>query len=172
MYTPDEIKQFKAFIINEVIGGKSLESLIRNDVDMNLPSSPTIYGWLRETTSTGEANSKYDAEFFSDYAHARAIRASKIFDDMLTIADDGSNDTYVDPESGKTFTDYDVVQRSKLRVDTRKWILARMDSKRFGDKIETTLQGGDKPIQTVDYSKLSDNALEEIAKLTSSKHGS
>jgi hypothetical protein len=65
-----------------------------------------------------------------------------MFDDMLVIADDGTNDTYVDGE-GNERTDYDVIARSKLRIDTRKWWLARVAPKFYGDRISHELTGKD-----------------------------
>lgn len=57
-----------------------------------------------------------------------------MFEDMLEIADDGTRDTYVDAE-GNERTDQDVIARSRLRVDTRKWMLARMAPKKYGERI-------------------------------------
>ena len=157
MYTPEEVAAAKEYLLEKIAGGMSVAEAVRTDEDMVLPSERKIWTWLQE------GRKDFDEEFFQRYARAYKQRADGIFEEILQIADDGRNDTYVD-ENGKTRVDWDVVQRSKLRVDARKWILARMDSKRFGDKIETTLQGGDKPIETVNYANLSDAALEEIVK--------
>lgn len=67
-------------------------------------------------------------------------------EEMLEIADDGRNDTYKD-EDGREIANQDVIARSRLRVDARKWLMARMAPKKYGDKIEQTLQGGDTPIK-------------------------
>ena len=157
MYSPEEVAAAKKHILEEIPKGLSLAEIVCRDKDMILPSERKIWTWLQE------GHKDFDADFYQDYARAYKLRANKIFEEMLQIADDGRNDTYTDAD-GKTRIDWDVVQRSKLRVDTRKWILSRMDSKRFGDKMETTLQGGDKPIETVNYGNLSDAALEEIVK--------
>ena len=47
---------------------------------------------------------------------------------MLAIADDGLNDNYTD-DDGNERTLADVIQRSKLRVDTRKWIASKLKPK-------------------------------------------
>jgi hypothetical protein len=48
-----------------------------------------------------------------------------------------------------------MVDRSRLMVDTRKWLLSKMFPKKYGDKIDATLSGPDGgPIQqslTVEY---------------------
>jgi len=73
--------------------------------------------------------------FRSQYAHARSVHADEVFEEILDIADDASADTYEDSR-GRTRTDHEVVARSRLRVDARRWALARMDPKRFGDKVQ------------------------------------
>lgn len=70
------------------------------------------------------------------YDEARQIQAEVMSDELQGIADDGSNDTYTDGK-GNVRVDQDVVQRSRLRVDTLKWRLAKLHHKRFGDKIQT-----------------------------------
>jgi hypothetical protein len=63
---------------------------------------------------------------------------------MLTIADNTEKDIIV-LEDGREIVDHNVVSRDKLRIDTRKWILAKMNPKKYGDssKVDVT-SGGDK----------------------------
>jgi hypothetical protein len=90
-------------------------------------------------------------EGFSDqYARARQAQAFGLADEILEIADDGSNDTYA-TDSGE-MTNYDVIARSRLRVDTRKWYLARVLPKLFGDKQQVEHsgpEGGPMEVRTV-----------------------
>ena len=74
------------------------------------------------------------------YARARESQADKLAEDLLQIADDGLNDTYLDAD-GNVKTDQDVIARSRLRVDARKWLAGKMAPKKYGDKIETTHSG-------------------------------
>lgn len=69
------------------------------------------------------------------YEEARQIQAEHMADEMQSIADFGMNDTYTD-DKGRRRVDQDVVQRSRLRVDTLKWRLSKLHYKRFGDKIQ------------------------------------
>jgi hypothetical protein len=55
-------------------------------------------------------------------------------EEIVEISDEGKRDTYIDAY-GNERTDYDVIARSKLRVDTRKWLLAKMLPKVYGDRI-------------------------------------
>lgn len=71
------------------------------------------------------------------YARAREARADKLAEDILTISDDGANDTMVD-EHGKKVVNQDVIQRSRLRVDSRKWLASKMLPKKYGEKLDVT----------------------------------
>jgi len=82
------------------------------------------------------------AEFRDQYAHAREAQADYWAEEIVEIADDGSNDTYTDKDGNKR-TDQEVIARSRLRVDTRKWLMARMAPKKYGDKITQEHTGQD-----------------------------
>lgn len=73
-----------------------------------------------------------DPAFGSQYAIAKAEQIEAFIDEMLEIADDGTNDTYVNDE-GKVCTDTDVLGRSRLRIDLRKWYAAKLAPKIYGD---------------------------------------
>jgi hypothetical protein len=73
------------------------------------------------------------------YARARERQADKLVDDMIAIADDGRNDTFLN-DRGERVVDQDVVARSRLRIDARKWLAGKM-SKRYGDKQEVEHKG-------------------------------
>lgn len=78
--------------------------------------------------------------FADQYAEARQIGYQLLADEIIEISDDSSGDVIVDDE-GNTRTDAERVARSRLRVDTRKWMLSKMLPKIYGDKIETTHKG-------------------------------
>ena len=73
------------------------------------------------------------------YARARERQADKLVDDMIAIADDGRNDTFLN-DRGERVVDQDIVARSRLRIDARKWLAGKM-SKRYGDKTEIEHKG-------------------------------
>lgn len=85
------------------------------------PSYTTIRNWLRNKD-----------DFLRMYARARAMQADVFFDEILEIADDSRNDTYIDGD-GKTVVNYDHIQRAKLRIDARKWMAALLAPKKYGD---------------------------------------
>jgi hypothetical protein len=112
--------------------GHSLRSICAAD---NMPSKSTVFKWLSEQKA-----------FSDQYARAREAQADCLFDDILEIADDGRNDSYLDDE-GNRRTDTDVIQRSKLRVEARKWMASKLAPKRYGEKLQHTGDGGG-PIPT------------------------
>lgn len=70
----------------------------------------------------------------------------------MDIADDGSNDWMErfnkDGESIGWVVNGEAVQRSKLRVDARKWALSKLLPKKYGDKIDVNHGNADgKPFQ-------------------------
>ena len=60
-------------------------------------------------------------------------------DEVLEIADDGSNDWM--ERDGRDVENSEAIARSRLRVDTRKWVLSRMLPKMYGDKQSLDLSG-------------------------------
>ena len=106
------------------------ESVLRICKDDDMPNASMIYDWLFDA----------DKKWFSDnYAKARASQAEHLFDELLEIADDGTND-YM-KEKGEL--NHEHINRSRLRVDTRKWYLSKVLPKKFGEKIDVTT-GGEK----------------------------
>ena len=63
-------------------------------------------------------------------------------EEIIEISDDSSGDELTD-EDGKTRINSEFVNRSRLRVDTRKWLMARMAPKKYGDKITQEVTGAD-----------------------------
>lgn len=108
-------------ILERISEGESLRSVCRDGV---MPSQSMVFRWLADNQS-----------FREQYARAREAQADYWADEIVEISDDGGNDTYKD-EDGNERTNQDVIARSRLRVDTRKWLMARMAPKKYGDKID------------------------------------
>jgi hypothetical protein len=115
-------------ICNKIQTGRSLRSIIK---DEGMPDLSTFYVWLKE-----------DVDKSKQYAYATEARAEMIFEDILKIADENENDTYID-EDGKERTNHDVVNRSRLKIDARKWMLSKMIPKKYGDKVDITSDGNE-----------------------------
>lgn len=96
--------------------------------------------------------------FAGQYAHARAQGYALLADEIVEIADESQNDTVKD-ENGNVRTNSEVVARSRLRVDTRKWMLSKMLPKVYGDKLEL---GGEVTIKK-QAADMTDDELAAIA---------
>jgi hypothetical protein len=73
------------------------------------------------------------------------LRADILFEEILEIADDSKKDTII-TDQGITI-DNEFVQRSRIKIDARKWMLGKMQPKKYGDKIDVTSSGNElKPI--------------------------
>ena len=82
----------------------------------------------------------------------------------MGIADDSSSDVTTDKD-GKEIINHENIQRSRVRIDARKWIASKLLPKRYGDKLQHTGEGGGPIRVRPDLSKLTDeelNALERI----------
>ena len=83
-----------------------------------------------------------DEDFCSRYARAKAEQSEVLADQMLEIADDDSLDMAF-KEDGTPYVNQEHIQRSKLRIETRKWIASKLKPKKYGDKIDTTISNAD-----------------------------
>ena len=127
-YSQDEQNKVFNEICEYIEQGKSLRSILKA---FDMPSSRTFYSWLDESEDK-----------VKQYARATEIRAENIFEDMLEIADDGTND-YMTITKGYieyNVEDREVTNRSKLRLDARKWMLSKMQPKKYGDKIQQEIE--------------------------------
>lgn len=116
--------ELAATICERLACGKSLRKICLSD---DMPSQTTVYKWLLDPERT---------DFLEQYTRARELQADTLFDECQDIADDGSNDYMGDDEKYNG----DAVQRSRLRIDTRKWMAGKLRPKKYGDK---TLIGSD-----------------------------
>lgn len=123
LHTPELAEE----ICSRIASGESLRHICESDD--KFPAVSTICGWVLDNREG----------FTEQYTHARRIQAELLADELFSIADDGKNDTYEDDE-GRTRTDHDVIARSRLRVDTRKWYLSKVLPKIYGDR---TIHAGD-----------------------------
>jgi hypothetical protein len=127
-------KELAEKICLRICEGESLKQICK---DKDMPSRSTVHKWLLED----------DKKEFSDkYEFSCNVRTENMFDELQEIADDSTND-YMEKESDDGST-YEVlnsenIQRSRLRVDVRKWYLSKVLPKKYGDKIDHT-SGGEK----------------------------
>lgn len=116
----------KLEILERIATGETLSAIGK---DEHLPSVEETLRWVIR-----------DAVFGRDYARARDAAYERMADEILEIADDSGGDYYID-ERGKIQVNHENVQRARLMVDTRKWVLSKRAPNRFGDKIEVNNTG-------------------------------
>ena len=121
-YKADEVENIFNQIIIEIIGGRSLKSILK---DEGMPSINTFYKWIEGCEIK-----------MNHYARAMNIRADYLFEEIIEISDDSSNDT-IETDNGPVMNS-EFVQRSRLKVDARKWVVSKMNPKKYGEKQETT----------------------------------
>ncbi len=143
--------ELAAKICARLAEGETLRAICRDTI---MPDKATVLRWLGD----GEK-----AEFRDQYAHARETQADALFDEALEIADAASGD-WTDKD-GKKVLDHEHVQRSRLRVDTRKWAAGKLAPKRYGDKLQHTGEGGGPIRVRPDLSKLTDEELNVLERI-------
>jgi hypothetical protein len=117
--------------------GRSLTSFCKQDGN---PTYPTIMRWL------WKGSKWYREEFLKSYMAAREQQAQCLVDSIIDISDDGTNDFMeLEDKSGKKYikVDQEYVQRSRLRVESRKWIAAHLLPRKYGDNSKVEVTGVD-----------------------------
>lgn len=120
-------------ICARIADGESLRSICRDDT---MPSKSTVMAWLADDAHQ---------EFRTKYALAREIQADGFVDEMVEIADDGSNDWMEKRSAEGDVTGYqengEALRRSQLRILTRQWIAEKLKPKKYGNKVDLNLDG-------------------------------
>lgn len=85
----------------------------------DMPSRTTVLKWLRE-----------NEDFASQYAHARVEQQDTYAEEIVHIAD-----TEEDP------------QKARVRIDARKWHASKLAPQKYGDRVTSVIEGGEKPLE-------------------------
>jgi hypothetical protein len=126
-------------VLDMLASGQSLVSALKT---VQIGYS-TWMDWLGETEKTESGEPLSDR-----YARACDARAEFLADEIIDIADDRTGDyTLAD---GETVMDSEAIQRSRLRVDARKWVAAKLKPKKYGDRLVNEHVGaGGGPIESI-----------------------
>lgn len=123
LYTP----KLAEAILTRISDGESLRSICRDDT---MPSMKTVTKWCGT-----------QPEFLRQYAQARLNQADAYHDEVVQIADDDSDDVRVVTvkRNGKDVqigvVNSVAVHRARLRADVRLRVAARLNPKKYGDKL-------------------------------------
>lgn len=114
-------------ICRRLMEGESMVAICRDD---GMPARSTVFEWLAT-----------QPEFQRAYILAKQLLAETFADEIVAISDDASRD-WIETEDGKVL-DHEHVQRSRLRVDSRKWLASKLAPKRYGDSASLRVGGLD-----------------------------
>lgn len=136
-------------ICEQLALGKSMRTICKSE---DMPCLSTIYKWIRE-----------NIEFSQQYAKAKEDGSDAIAEEMFDIADDGSNDYMTITKGDKSYNveDREVTNRSRLRVDVRKWYLSKIKPKKYGEKVDVTSDGKAIKGNTIIFKDFSDETASE-----------
>jgi hypothetical protein len=104
-----------------LIEGLSLRKICEME---GMPSRRAIFYWLEK-----------NEEFRQRYELARGLQAEAMSHELLEIADDSSKD-FIITEDGREVVNHEAINRSRLRVDTRKFLMSKLLPRKYGDKIQ------------------------------------
>lgn len=123
-YSLEEKEKILNTIFEIIENGKSLRFAL-----LKIPlSSKTFYEWIDS-----------DEEKVKQYARVTELRAEALLDEMFEIVDETSHDTIV-TEKGD-IPNGEWMQRSRLRYDARKWLVSKLNPKKYGDKVQQEITG-------------------------------
>ena len=105
-------------------------SLNQISKEEDMPARATINKWIAR-----------NEEGFADrYRVAFQCRAYLMAEEIIDISDDGHNDQVMN-KNGDMVTNGEAINRSKLKVNTRQWVMSKLIPT-FGDKPEATSTDG------------------------------
>lgn len=117
-YSPE----LDAEICTRLAHGESLRKICS---DLHMPAASSVIEWVQRDQSG----------FAERYARAREIGYLLLADEIVQIADTPLQGTVeTSKEWGTEVKTGDMLEHRKLQVDTRKWMLAKMLPKVYGDK--------------------------------------
>lgn len=121
---PEHKETTTRVVFSEEVFAEMLERIACGDSvraicdEHGFPSRKTFYGWVLRNEDLRER-----------YETALVARHYALADETLEIADEPVGSL----ESGAT--DSGAVQKQRLQVDTRKWILSKLVPKKYGEKV-------------------------------------
>lgn len=126
----DYTAELAAEICGRIASGESLREICAGE---DKPDKSTVFRWIAARD-----------DFRDQYARARESQIEHWADEIVEIADDGTNDWI--ERANPDGSSYDVVHtehinRSRLRVDTRKWLMSKLAAKKYGDKVTQEVTG-------------------------------
>jgi hypothetical protein len=107
-------------ICEMMIEGRSLREICAMS---GMPARRTVFYWLRD-----------HQEFRDRYEIARLMQVEWWAHEIIEIADDASGD-FVITDSGERVVDHEHINRARLKIDARKWLMSKLHPQRYGDRV-------------------------------------
>ena len=110
-------------VCNRLAAGESLREICRTE---GMPTPQLIHRWVLD-----------DADIAARYERARMQQCAYWADELVDIADNSVNDFVkraAADGSVEVIADREHINRSRLRVDTRKWLLSKLSPKQYGER--------------------------------------
>lgn len=125
-------------ILNEIFAriakGETLTHICKEE---GMPSAVTFMQWIQ-----------YDDDVRERYYRAKEVQAEYFSEEILDIADDSTSDIMQGfDRKGKPIpmVNYENVKRSELRIKARQWLMERVRSTRFNEKVLVAQQEAQNP---------------------------
>ena len=104
-------------VLDAIADGASLKSAL-----LSVSGAPSY--------TTAKRHLRQDADLREQYRSACQDRADRLAEEILTLADEPMPDHLEGKERGAW------VQQQRLRVDTRKWLAAKLYPKMYGERLD------------------------------------
>lgn len=124
-------------ILDQIREGLSMVAICRG---YGMPARSTFYRFLEG-----------DTEAQDRYARACEARQELLFEEILTIADTPqrgekrkimvTDEQEADEGQVVEVTESDMTEHRKLQIEARKWVLGKMNPKKYGNNVDLNLQG-------------------------------
>lgn len=119
--------QEKLKVITDICDNVVEERISFNEaVESSTISLVTFYKWIAA-----------DEKLEKIYNYAREVRSDVLFEEIIEIADTTEEGTKTKTTSnGIEITTGDMTDHRRLKIDARKWVVAKMQPKKYGDKLD------------------------------------
>ena len=107
-------------VIERMVEGDSLRKICEID---GMPSRRSIFYWLKD-----------NEDFHQRYEIARLMQVEYWAHEIIEIADNTSGDFIIN-EHGERVVDHENINRARLKIDARKWLMSKLHPRRYGDRV-------------------------------------
>lgn len=121
-----------------------------------MPNKSTIYYWILK-----------HPEFKELYQEAKSNMADTLADEMLDIADNAENDWMKrnKPDEQGWQANRDNINRSRLRIETRKWIASKLKPKKYSETLNTKISSNEGESLSINSNTSNEELDKKLAEL-------